>query len=388
MDNILLCSNHIPLVTSIHNTFIEKYMLGANGSYVKVYLYLSKCIQSGQDDISISSLADQMENTEKDVLRALNYWEKQGLLTITRSEDKSTILGIDVLNPDTLPAAGSGKKQSVAAPVDARMDLQSVAAPVEPTEAAETASPDESAKLPVKEDFKEDSAGYHSFQVTPQQTKRLTQDDEFCWTCNVVESYLARPMKPGELQLISYLYDNLHFSSELILHLYEYCISLGKTSTRYIQTVAISWNEKEVKTPEDAQNASSTFNASYTAISKAFALGRSLAAVERKYVDHWQNDWKMDLSVILEACNRTMLKLQHGDFKYTEGILDNWQKAGCHTLLDVEKADENYAKKKSQPKQNSSQPIQGYAKNNRSRIVQHGLTKDDADALEKKLLNV
>ena len=100
MDNILLCSNHIPLVTSIHNTFIEKYMLRANGSYVKVYLYLSKCIQAGEEDLSISSLADQMENTEKDVIRALNYWEKQGLMRITRSEDGAEIFGIDVLNPD------------------------------------------------------------------------------------------------------------------------------------------------------------------------------------------------------------------------------------------------------------------------------------------------
>ena len=100
MDNILLCSNHIPLVTSIHNTFIEKYMLHANGSYVKVYLYLSKCIQAGEEDLSISSLADQMENTEKDVIRALNYWEKQGLMRLTRGEDGEEILGIDVLNPD------------------------------------------------------------------------------------------------------------------------------------------------------------------------------------------------------------------------------------------------------------------------------------------------
>ena len=69
MDNILLCSNHIPLVTSIHNTFIEKYMLHANGCYVKVYLYLSKCIQAGEEDLSISSLADQMENTEKDAIK-------------------------------------------------------------------------------------------------------------------------------------------------------------------------------------------------------------------------------------------------------------------------------------------------------------------------------
>lgn len=374
MDNILLCSNHIPLVTSIHNTFIEKYMLGANGSYVKVYLYLSKCIQAGQEDLSISSLADQMENTEKDVLRALNYWEKQGLLTITRGEDKSTILGIDVLNPDELPDTKPTPKRS--------------AATVRQTAAAAPENlPSDTDKV-IDMPSKKPAVKQHSFRVTADQTKRLSGDDEFRWTCNVVESYLGRPLKPGELQLISYLYDNLHFSSELILHLYEYCISLGKTSTSYIQTVAVSWDEKQVKTPEDAQNASATYSASYTAISKALALGRALAAIEKKYVDRWQNDWKMDLSVILEACNRTMLKLQHADFKYIEGILENWHRSDIHTLLDVEKADAIYAQKKSAQPPVDTATVRPRSRNSQTNIVQHGLSKDDADALEKKLLHM
>ena len=67
MDEILLCSNRIPPVTTIYNSFIQNDMLDANGSYVKVYLYLSMCMQSGNTAFSISSLADQMENTEKDI---------------------------------------------------------------------------------------------------------------------------------------------------------------------------------------------------------------------------------------------------------------------------------------------------------------------------------
>lgn len=372
MDNILLCSNHIPLVTSIHNTFIEKYMMGANGSYVKVYLYLSKCIQAGQEDLSISSLADQMENTEKDVLRALNYWEKQGLLVITRGEDKGTILGIDVLNPDELPDTrpSSGK-------TTAKSSHGNVSAEDHSDSAHET-----------KKTSPKAASKQHSFRVTAEQSKRLTKDDEFRWTCNVVESYLGRLVKPGELQLLSYLYDTLHFSSELILHLYEYCISLGKTSTSYIQAVAVSWDEKQIKTPEEAKNASSIYNASYTAISKAFVLGRPLAAVERTYVDRWQNDWQMDLSVTLEACNRTMLKLQHADFKYTEGILDKWHKAGIHTLQDIEKADTEHRSKISQSPSQTPASSRRRSKNSQANIVQHGLTRDDADALEKKLLEI
>lgn len=405
MDNILLCSNHIPLVTSIHNTFIEKYMLGANGSYVKVYLYLSKCIQAGEEDLSISSLADKMENTEKDIIRALNYWEKQKLLKITRSEDKSTILGIDVLNPDDFlqkdDAAEVSSKSKTEHPSTEhpQKTLPNSNADIHPQtndgSKAVSSSPEMIAVVEVP--AKKAATKQHSFRVTPEQTKRLTKDDEFCWTCHVVESYLERPMKPGELQLISYLYDNLHFSSELILHLYEYCISLGKTNTSYIQSVAIAWDEKHVKTPDDALSVSSEYNASYSAISKAFALGRALAVIEKRYADRWQKEWQMDLGVILEACNRTMLKIQKADFKYTEGILDNWHKAGIHTIQDVEKADEIYARNKAAKKtappnasnKDNNQKNNSYQKKNSySSYMRHNLSSGDMDALEKKLLNL
>ena len=405
MDNILLCSNQIPLVTSIHNTFIEKYMPRANGSYVKVYLYLSKCIQSGEQNLSISSLADQMENTEKDIIRALNYWEKQKLLKITRSEDKSVIIGIDLLDPDESPASepteeAKPKTRSQKNEAVSNMTISRVAVSGETasggTVSSETASGGTisnavlSSEAASKNSQKKESKRQHSFHVTAEQTKRLAGDEEFRWTCNVVESYLERPVKPGELQLLSYLYDNLHFSSELILHLYEYCISLGKTSTSYIQTVAIAWDEKNIKTPEEAQNATASYNASYNAVSKAFALGRTLAAIEKRYVEHWQNDLQMDLSVILEACNRTMLKLQKADFKYTEGILDNWHKAGIHNLMEVEKADETYAKNKAARKTAQVTPFQSTPQNrNRySNYEQHGLTESAANELEKRLLSL
>lgn len=372
MDNILLCTNYLPTFTSIHNTFIEKYMLGANGSYVKVYLYLAKCIQAGEENLSISSLADKMENTEKDVIRALHYWEKKGLLHISRKEDK-TIQGIDMLNPDEMAEKkAEEEKPDIAMP--AAKPSASVLVDI-------SAPPLRKAAAPHKQ---------QPFRVNAEQTRRLAKDSDFCWICQMVESYLERPVKPAEMQLLSYLYDNLHFSSDLILYLYEYCISLGKTSTSYIQSVAVAWDEKKVTTPEEAANASSSYNACYNAISKAFALGRSLAAVERSFVDRWKNEWNMDLSVILEACNRTMLKIQKADFKYTEGILDNWHKANIHTLQDVEKADEVYAKNKAAHQQNKKQgsTAQPRNKGTYSSYMQHDLSPTDMDLLEKQLLNI
>lgn len=416
MDNILLCSNHIPLVTSIHNTFIEKYMLHANGSYVKVYLYLSKCIQAGEEDLSISSLADQMENTEKDVIRALNYWEKQGLMRLTRGEDGEEILGIDVLNPDeTLSAqeesrsfadlsAGNGDTTGTSAKrsssnKDTHSSLETAAsdshsatdastdndakASEQKTEHSKTtaASKTQTASPSISTVEARPKSSHKTIQVTTEQMNRLAENDDFCWTSNVVESYLGRPVKPKELQLITYLYDTLHFSSELILHLYEYCISLGKTSTSYIEKVAIAWDEKQVKTPDDAQNATIEYNTTYNAVSKAMALGRPLAAIEKDFVDRWQNQWSMDLSVILEACNRTLLKLQHGDFKYAEAIVERWHRSGVHTLADIQKADEAFANEKA---------MERAAKRNGSDsgTVQHKRSQTETAALERQLLQV
>ena len=102
-------------------------------------------------------------------------------------------------------------------------------------------------------------------------------------------------------------------------------------SERVIQAVALAWHERGVKTPEDAKKESTDYNTAHTAISKAFGLGRPLAMIEKQFVEKWQKDWSIDLSVILEACNRTMLKIQKADFKYTDGILDNWHKSGIKT---------------------------------------------------------
>ena len=68
-------------VTVVKNAFIDQYMPQANGEFVKVYLYLLRCANTGRD-LSLSSIADALEHTDKDIQRALSYWEKQDLIHI------------------------------------------------------------------------------------------------------------------------------------------------------------------------------------------------------------------------------------------------------------------------------------------------------------------
>lgn len=353
MDQILLCSNHIPPVTTIYNSFIQNEMLDANGSYVKVYLYLSMCIQSGNTSFSISSLADQMENTEKDITRALAYWEKRGLILLHRDDNGEQITGIEFLIP-----AQAGKTE--------RTEVK----PEKKTEKRE--------KEPEKP----------SVQITEEQSVRLSEDNDFIWIIQIVESFLERPLQSGEIQFLMYLFDNLGFSKELILYLYEYCCTLGKTNLKYVQAVAFSWAEKNIKTPEQAKMSSANYSAAHTAIAKAFGLNRTLGAIESQYINRWSNEWKFDLSVILEACSRTLLSIQKADFKYADRILSNWHKNGVHTLQDVRIYDENYQKKKTtekKPQKYSFGTPSG--KNQFQTFQQREVTMEDMDLLEKQLLS-
>ena len=71
--------------------FIDHYMPEANGEYVKVYLLLLRHQACPEPPLTISGIADLLDDTENDVLRALKYWKKQGLLDyeITQ-EDEAT----------------------------------------------------------------------------------------------------------------------------------------------------------------------------------------------------------------------------------------------------------------------------------------------------------
>lgn len=406
MDHILLCTNHIPPITTIYNSFIEDYMPAANGSYVKVYLYIAKCLQAKESNFSISSLADQLENTEKDILRALMYWEKKGLMSLNRDKATGEILGLEMLIPfaerDFDTYENTAKESAASLGVDS--DLSETGAldrrnsDFSETDAANTSTYESSgtdAPSNVNSDVhrasnsaqEKNSSAVKPIQVPLEQIQELSANEDFVWVCNVVESYLERPMKPTEIQLITYLYGTLHFSRELILHLYDYCISMGKTACNYIQTVALSWHEQGIKTPEQAQNASVRYLASYNAVSKALGLGRGLAEIEKKYVDHWQNDWNMDLSVILEACNRTVLKLHHADFKYTEGILSHWNEQNVRTLQGVEQSDLHYAQTKEQKeKKKPSTSGKQTPRNQFQNFKQRDVSSEELQELERKLL--
>ena len=93
MSDVFLRAAGTDTMTSVPNVFIDSYMKDANGEYVKVYLYLLRCLGDEGMDFSVAGMADALDHTQRDISRALNYWESKGLLRQEYAQD-GDLMGI------------------------------------------------------------------------------------------------------------------------------------------------------------------------------------------------------------------------------------------------------------------------------------------------------
>lgn len=375
MSNIKLCCNRLSETTIIPNIFIDHYMPSANGSYVKVYLYLLRCINNISDmDISISSIADRLDDTEKDIIRALNYWEKVNLLSLLR-DDNNDIQSININDIYTIYHN------------DVHNTYEEVASTASDTSTVPTVPED----IPVKAPELKENSPHMVFEkptYSDAQIKQLTDTDEVKWLLNIIEIYLDRLIKPMDLQLILYLYESLGFSAELIMYLYEYCVSKNKKNPSYIEAVALSWAEEGIDTVEKAETSTALYNSNYNAVNKAFGLNRAPGQVEKQYINKWLNKYGFNIDMIVEACNRTILLTQKPDFKYTDKILENWFKKGVKDMNQVARQDEEHSKAAAaKNNQKSATNTKQTQPNNRfNAFPQRTYTDEDYSSMEQRLL--
>lgn len=305
--------------TVLDNEFIDHYMVRANGEYVKVYLLLLRHMNQSSGYLSVSELADLLECTEKDILRALRYWKSEGLLdylddTPDDSSPKSTAPS---------PAASSGLH-----------DVQS---------GYMTSS--------IPADSVSDSAALAS-TTNIQQYRSRKERAEFKELLFVAEQYLGKTLSATDIDQITYFYDTLNMSAELIEYLIEYCVENGHKSMHYINKVALSWHEENITTVNLAKTSSFLYNKNCYCVLNAYGIkGRGPAASEIAYIRKWSEEYGFALEVILEACDRTMNSIHQPSFDYTDSILKRWKDKNVRQLKDIDAVDADYRKEKERAKE-------------------------------------
>ena len=289
-----------PGSTLVSNLFIDEYMRDANDAQIKVYLYLLR-MMSARRATCISDIADHFNHTERDVLRSLHYWEKQGLVVLEYSREHD-LVGIRLSRlqngyqqQDAVPApvypaqtaavhASDYPAQAAAIPASdypaqtaaipaSGYPAQTAAIPASgyPAQTAAAATgrvismnPASGLSFDPDQASQEDALRDESAAASPVPEKSepaVSVLEAFRNNKNreqllfVIEQYLGKPLSPAEIQSVYYISEDLHFSDDLIDYLMQYCIDRGKKDFRYIEKVAVNWARQGIKTTRQAEHA-------------------------------------------------------------------------------------------------------------------------------------
>ena len=348
--------------TVVSNRFIDDYMTDANDAQLKIYLYLLRML-SADLATGISDIADRFNYTEKDVIRALDYWAKKGVIRLDR-DPSDEITGVHMVSFGADSA--DAYVQSVH---EAPVQNAPAAVYIEPSDA-----PSSSGSAPIIS-----IRDYSKPQYTGDDLVSFKERPNSSQIIFVAEQYLRRPLSQSDVTTLMYILDQLHFSEDLVDYLLQYCVDNGKTNHKYIEAVALNWAQSGITTPTQAQAYVGRFKLSYEIMRALGKNNTDPSTVELQYIDKWINIFGYDMSVIGEACARTVLNTEKARFKYADSILTNWYKLGIRTKADIEKLDPRDAK------QNQTGSANAGSKNNK--FNQFNQNTYDFDEIEKKLIS-
>lgn len=350
MSHLTIYQDNYTDATVISNRFIDEYMKAANDAQLKVYLHLIRKM-SARLSTSVSEIADIFNYTEKDVLRALKYWEKNRLLTLEYDESKN-LTGIhlqDLNAPIPAPAVIPENSPACVVPI--------------------------SSKLSAIEGAQAEENPYERPSYTLDQLKAFKADEAASRLLFITEQYLKKTLSPSDMKTILFLSDKLGFSEDLIDYLIQYCVDRGKKDLHYIEKVAINWAQEGITTPKQAARYASKYDKTVYDIMKALGKTSVPTQTEVTYITRWTKEYAFTKDIIFAACERTVLATDRHRFAYADSILTSWHKAGVHHKNDIQALEDSFQKNK---------PSKTASNNKFNQFMQNTY---DFDALEKELLS-
>lgn len=410
MTAINISSDIATSFTTVSDIFIDQYMPKANGEFVKVYLYLLRATGSGAGIATISEIADHFSNTEADIIRALNYWASEGILQVQTGAD-GQIMGINLcsLSVSGMQAAQSNI-QSTVADNAAQNNLQNgvvnnatqnnLQNSVVNNAAQNISTANTRMHDSVVEKLKSqtpDKAASSQKEYTLDEIKEFRKNPDISELFFIIETYLKHTLSATDTNMVLYWLDELHFSTDLVEYLVEYCITKGHSSLRYMNKVALGWADAGIKTVDQAKDDAAAHSQIYYSVMKALGItGRNLVDSEVSLINKWVGEYGFDIELVKAACSKTISAIQKPSFEYTDSILANWRKKDVHTLKDVEVLDANFAKANKASATGSSQSTNaanGSSKpksnnsSSKNKFNNFNQRNNDYDKLEKLFLN-
>ena len=211
-------------ITCVPNAFIDELLGEANGEYVRVYLYL---LRHCSTNIKLHIVADELNLTDHDVMRAVSYWEKKGIFQE----------GVTKLAEEEL------RNEEAARQSEAKLEMK------REQNYRKTSFFDEKNRddLFSSGETKRDGSFFSG------ETKREIDEEMFEGILYVAKHLLPGGVSRSHVQKLEYMVEYLAMDAELIEFLLDYCAGLQKTAPRYMEQVALDWHAQGIRTVKQAQ---------------------------------------------------------------------------------------------------------------------------------------
>lgn len=367
-EDVTLHTNSPKQVTVVSNTFIDNFMSQANGEYVKIYLYLLRCLSHSGQSFSVSEMADRFDHTEKDIKRALHYWQEHNLLRLEYNNAQE-LTGICLLDPEHA----------------IQKDAEIISGAFDTSNNAAIAVSDGSVKKLNASTGLETNKDEPNIPVYSRaQMDAFQSDPVIAELLMITEMYLGHPLSSNDAHTVIFWYDELKLKPDVIDYLITYCLEKKHNSIRYMNKVAISFHEDGIQSVEEAKARNNMHSKNYFTVAKSLGItNRSLIQSEQELIEKWTKIYKLPLDIITEACRRTIARTNQPSFEYTDTILKSWHENHVQTMDDVARLDAEHNKNKF-----ASNMKKASTNNNASTNRFHNFEErdNDYDELEKKLL--
>lgn len=284
-------------IFAVPASVVEKYIKLASGKALKVLLFL---LYNNKISATPEFIAENLAITVDEVEEAMLFWEQVGVIVNFSSE----IIVPEIQKPIEIQPEPQPKP----------IITQPPRATLTPTEIAE----------------------------------RINSSDEMKFLFAGAEASLNHLLNHTEHRSLIWIHDYLGLSADVILMLIEYCKVIDKTNVKYIEKVAISWQENNITTHEAADREISRLkerNSLSGKVKNAFGIDRKLSAKEETYIENWAVK-RYDIELISYAYEKTIDAINKLSFPYIDKILTGWYENGLTTRTLVDK---NFPKKFNKP---------------------------------------
>lgn len=281
--------------------FVDYCMKDANPTFIAVYIYGFRQCFSQSPKGKVADVAKALNILESDVVRAWQYWEKKGVVSLSyNSEADPTDFSVTFSDLSSFGRA-------------------------------------EESEAEADNGIKNAKPAYKLSEVTASRNKDRALSEMYTHA----EMLLAKPLTQNDILTLYSLYDWLGMPVEVILMIIEHAVSLGKKSMRYIETIALSWNELGITTSEAATEYLSSYEQAgkmKRRFKKLLGIsGRDLTDTEAGLIAAWSEKMGFSDEMIRLAYEKTVMQTGKASFNYMNAILKDWAEKGIKTPSDTEK---------------------------------------------------